>query len=98
MIHENTPALCLLEVLNAYDLKGKARHSAGCLLIEAACGMVSTFVSQGRVFAATRGRNGNLVVSVEAIYPNGREQAKTLAVASLAMRGRAQQAMKGVAK
>ena len=92
MIHENTPALCLLGVLNAYGLKGKARRDAGQMLIEAACGMVSTFVSHGRVFAATRGRNGNLVVSVEAIYPKGREQAKALAVASLAMRGRAQKA------
>ena len=91
MIYENTPAACLLEVLNAYDLHGKSRSDAGQMLIEAACGMVSTFTTKGRVFAATRGRNGNLVVSVEAIYPNGREQAKRLAVASLAMRGRAQE-------
>ena len=90
MIYENHPAQCLLEVLNAYDLRGKSRHDAGCMLIEAACGHVSTFTAKGRVFAATRGRNGNLVVSVEAIYPKGREAAKALAMASLAMRGRAQ--------
>ena len=91
MIYENTPAACLLDVLNAYDLRGKSRSDAGQMLIEAACGMVSTFTVKGRVFAATRGRNGNLVVSVEAIYPHGREAAKALAVASLAMRGRAQE-------
>lgn len=90
MIYENTPAQCLLDVLNAYGLRGKSRHNAGCMLIEAAVGHVSVFTAKGRVFAATRGRNGNLVVAVEAIYPNGREAAKTLAVASLAMRGRAQ--------
>lgn len=90
MIYENTPAACLLDVLNAYGLRGKSRSDAGQMLIEAACGMVSTFTARGRVFAATRGRNGNLVVAVEAIYPKGREAAKTLAVASLAMRGRAQ--------
>lgn len=90
MIHENTPAQCLLDVLNAYRLRGKSRHDAGCMLIEAAVGHVSVFTAKGRVFAATRTRNGNLVVAVEAIYPNGREAAKTLAVASLAMRGRAQ--------
>ena len=92
MIYENTPARCLLDILNAYGLKGKSRSDAGQMLIEAACGMVSTFVSKGRVFAATRGWNGNLVVSVEAIYPNGRESAKVLAIAALAMRGRAQKA------
>lgn len=90
MIYEDTPARCLLEVLNAYDLRGKGRHDAGCMLIEAACGYASVFTARGRVFAATRGRNGNLVVSVETIYPKGREAAKALAVASLAMRGRAQ--------
>lgn len=90
MMHENTPAACLLDVLNAYDLRGKSRSDAGQMLIEAAVGHVSVFTAKGRVFAATRGRNGNLVVSVEAIYPKGREQAKALAVASLAMRGRAQ--------
>nr|DAV52936.1 MAG TPA: hypothetical protein [Caudoviricetes sp.] len=90
MIHENTSAKCLLDVLNAYDLRGKSRSDAGQMLIEAAVGHVSVFTAKGRVFAATRGRNGNLVVSVEAIYPNGREAAKALAVASLAMRGRAQ--------
>lgn len=90
MIYENTPATCLLDVLNTYGLRGKSRSDAGQMLIEAACGMVSIFTARGRVFAATKGRNGNLVVSVEAIYPRGREQAKTLAVASLAMRGRAQ--------
>lgn len=90
MIYENTPAQCLLDVLNAYDLRGKSRSGAGCMLIEAAVGHVSVFTAKGRVFAATRGRNGNLVVSVEAIYPKGREAAKALAVASLAMRGRAQ--------
>lgn len=90
MIHENTPAACLLDVLNTYSLRGKSRSDAGQMLIEAACGMVSTFTAKGRVFAATRGRNGSLVVSVEAIYPKGREAAKALAVASLAMRGRAQ--------
>lgn len=90
MIHENTPAACLLDVLNTYGLRGKSRSDAGQMLIEAACGMVSTFTAKGRVFAATRGRNGSLVVSVEAIYPKGREAAKALAVASLAMRGRAQ--------
>lgn len=92
MIYENTPAQCLLDVLNAFDLRGKSRSDAGQMLIEAACGRVSTFTAKGRVFAATRGRNGNLVVSVEAIHPRGREQAKQLAVASLAMRGRAQKA------
>nr|DAR60760.1 MAG TPA: hypothetical protein [Caudoviricetes sp.] len=92
MIHENHPARALLDVLNTYDLRGKSRSDAGQMLIEAACGMVSVFTAKGRVFAATLGRNGNLVVSVEAIYPNGREQAKALAIASLAMRGRAQQA------
>lgn len=90
MIHENTPAQCLLGVLNAYGLRGKSRSDAGQMLIEAAVGHVSVFTVKGRVFAATRGRNGNLVVAVEAIYPKGREAAKTLAVASLAMRGRAQ--------
>lgn len=90
MIYENTPAACLLDILNAYDLRGKSRSDAGQMLIEAAVGHVSVFTANGRVFAATRGRNGNLVVSVEAIYPKGREQAKALAVASLAMRGRAQ--------
>lgn len=90
MMHENTPAACLLDILNAYDLRGKSRSDAGQMLIEAAVGHVSVFTAKGRVFAATRGRNGNLVVSVEAIYPKGREQAKALAVASLAMRGRAQ--------
>lgn len=90
MIYENAPALCLLEVLNAYDLRGKSRSDAGRMLIEAAVGHVSIFTAKGRVFAATRGRNGNLVVAVEAIYPKGREAAKQLAVASLAMRGRAQ--------
>lgn len=90
MMHENTPAACLLDILNAYDLRGKSRSDAGQMLIEAAVGHVSVFMAKGRVFAATRGRNGNLVVSVEAIYPKGREQAKALAVASLAMRGRAQ--------
>lgn len=90
MIHENTPAQCLLDTLNAYGLRGKSRHDAGCMLIEAAAGHVSVFTAKGRVFAATRGRNGNLVVSVEAIYPKGREAAKAIAVASLAMRGRAQ--------
>lgn len=90
MIYENTSAACLLDVLNAYGLRGKSRSDAGQMLIEAAVGHVSVFTAKGRVFAATRGRNGNLVVSVEAIYPNGREAAKTLAVASLAMRGRAQ--------
>lgn len=90
MIHENTPAACLLDILNAYDLRGKSRSDAGQMLIEAAVGHVSVFTAKGRVFAATRGRNGNLVVSVEAIYPRGREAAKALAVASLAMRGRAQ--------
>lgn len=90
MIYENTPAACLLDILNAYDLRGKSRSDAGQMLIEAAVGHVSVFTAKGRVFAATRGRNGNLVVAVEAIHPNGREQAKALAVASLAMRGRAQ--------
>ena len=90
MIYEDTPAACLLDVLNAYGLKGKSRSDAGQMLIEAACGMVSVFTARGRIFAATRGRNGNLVISVEAIYPRGREAAKALAVASLAMRGRAQ--------
>lgn len=90
MIYEKTPARCLLDVLNAYGLRGKSRSDAGQMLIEAAVGHVSVFTAKGRVFAATRGRNGNLVVSVEAIYPNGREAAKALAVASLAMRGRAQ--------
>lgn len=90
MIHENTPAACLLGILNTYSLRGKSRSDAGQMLIEAAAGHVSVFTAKGRVFAATRGRNGNLVVSVEAIYPNGREAAKALAVASLAMRGRAQ--------
>lgn len=90
MMHENTPAQCLLDILNAYDLRGKSRSDAGQMLIEAAVGHVSVFTAKGRVFAATRGRNGNLVVSVEAVYPKGREQAKALAVASLAMRGRAQ--------
>lgn len=90
MIHENIPAKCLLDVLNAYGLRGKSRSDAGQMLIEAAVGHVSVFTAKGRVFAATRGRNGNLVVAAEAIYPNGREAAKTLAVASLAMRGRAQ--------
>lgn len=90
MIHENTPAACLLDILNAYDLRGKSRSDAGQMLIEAAVGHVSVFTAKGRVFAATRGRNGNLVVAVEAIYPKGREAAKALAVASLAMRGRAQ--------
>lgn len=90
MIHENTSAKCLLDVLNAYDLRGKSRSDAGQMLIEAAVGHVSVFTAKGRVFAATRGRNGNLVVAVEAIYPKGREAAKALAVASLAMRGRAQ--------
>lgn len=90
MMHENTPAACLLDILNAYDLRGKSRSDAGQMLIEAAVGHVSVFTAKGRVFAATRGRNGNLVVAVEAIYPKGREQAKALAVASLAMRGRAQ--------
>lgn len=90
MMHENTPAACLLDILNAYDLRGKSRSDAGQMLIEAAVGHVSVFTARGRVFAATRGRNGNLVVAVEAIHPKGREQAKALAVASLAMRGRAQ--------
>lgn len=90
MIYENAPAQCLLDVLNAYGLRGKSRSDAGKMLIEAACSHVSVFTAKGRVFAATRGRNGNLVVAVEAIYPNGREAAKALAVASLAMRGRAQ--------
>lgn len=90
MIYENTPAQCLLDVLNAYGLRGKSRSDAGQMLIEAACGHVSVFTAKGRVFAATRGRNGNLVVAVEAIYPKGREAAKALAVASLAMRGHAQ--------
>nr|DAV49025.1 MAG TPA: hypothetical protein [Caudoviricetes sp.] len=90
MIHENAPAQCLPDVLNAYDLKGKSRSDAGQMLIKAACGLVLVFTVKGRVFAATRGRNGNLVVAVEAIYPKGREAAKALAVASLAMRGRAQ--------
>ena len=90
MIYENTPAACLLNVLNAYGLRGKSRSDAGQMLIEAAAGHVSVFTAKGRVFAATRGRNGNLVVSVEAIYPKGREAAKALAVASLAMRGRTQ--------
>ena len=90
MIHENPPAQCLLDVLNAYGLRGKSRSDAGRMLIEAAAGHVSVFTAKGRVFAATRGRNGNLVAAVEAIYPNGREAAKALAVASLAMRGRAQ--------
>lgn len=90
MIYENTPAQCLLDVLNAYGLRGKSRSDAGQMLIEAAVGYVSVFTAKGRVFAATRGRNGKLVVAVEAIYPNGREAAKALAVASLAMRGRAQ--------
>lgn len=90
MMHENTPAACLLDILNAYNLRGKSRSDAGQMLIEAAVGHVSVFTAKGRVFAATRGRNGNLVVAVEAIYPKGREQAKALAVASLAMRGRAQ--------
>lgn len=90
MIYENTPAKCLLDILNAYDLRGKSRSDAGQMLIEAACGHVSVFTAKGRVFAATRGRNGDLVVSMEAIYPKGREAAKALAVASLAMRGRAQ--------
>lgn len=90
MIYENTPAACLLDVLNAYGLRGKSRSDAGQMLIEAAVGHVSVFTAKGRVFAATRGRNGNLVVAVEAIYPNGREAAKALATASLAMRGRAQ--------
>lgn len=90
MIYENTPAQCLLDVLNAYGLRGKSRSDAGQMLIAAAVGHVSVFTAKGRVFAATRGRNGNLVVAVEAIYPRGREQAKQLAVASLAMRGRAQ--------
>lgn len=94
MIYENVPAAALLEVLNAYDLKGLSRHRAGMLLIEAACGQVRTFTAKGRVFAATRGRNGNLVVAIEGIYPNGREQAKALAIASLAMRGRAQEVRK----
>lgn len=90
MIYENTPTQCLLDVLNAYGLRGKSRSDAGQMLIEAAVGHVSVFTSKGRVFAATRGRNGNLVVAVEAIYPKGREAAKPLAVASLAMHGRAQ--------
>ena len=90
MIYENTPAQCLLDVLNAYGLRGKSRSDAGQMLIEAAVGHVSVFTAKGRVFAATRGRNGSLVVAVEAIYPHGREAAKALAVASLTMRGRAQ--------
>lgn len=90
MIYEATPAQCLLDVLNAYGLRGKSRSDAGQMLIEAAVGHVSVFTAKGRVFAATRGRNGGLVVVVEAIYPRGREAAKALAVASLAMRGRAQ--------
>lgn len=90
MIYENPPAVCLLKVLNTYGLRGKSRSDAGQMLIEAACGYVSIFTTRGRVFAATRGRNGNLVVSVEAIYPRGREAAKALAIASLAMRGREQ--------
>lgn len=90
MIYENPPAQCLLDVLNTYGLRGKSRSDAGQMLIEAAVGYVSVFTAKGRVFAATRGRNGNLVVSVEAIYPKGREAAKALAAASLAMRGRAQ--------
>lgn len=90
MIHENAPARCLLDVLNAYGLRGNSRSDAGQMLIEAAAGHVSVFTAKGRVFAATRGRNGNLVVAVEAIYPKGREAAKALAVASLAMRGHAQ--------
>lgn len=92
MIYENTPAQCLLDVLNAYDLRSASRHRAGRLLIEAACGQVRTFTARGRVFAAMKGRNGNLVVSIEAIYPGGREAAKALAIASLAMRGRTQEA------
>lgn len=94
MIHENAPAKCLIDVLNAYQLRGKARYDAGCMLMEAAVGHVSVFVSGRWMFAATRGRTGNLVVAVEAIYPNGREAAKALAVASLAMRGRAQRGRK----
>lgn len=90
MIYENPPAQCLLDVLNAYGLRGKSRSDAGQMLIEAAVGHVSVFTAKGRVFAATRGGNGNLVVAVEAIYPKGREAAKTLAMASLTMRGRAQ--------
>lgn len=90
MIYENTPAQCLLDVLSAYDLRGASGRRAGCLLIEAACGQVRTFTAKGRVFAAMKGRNGNLVVAIEAIYPGGREAAKALAVASLTMRGRAQ--------
>lgn len=90
MIYDSTPAQCLLDVLNAYGLRGKSRSDAGQMLIEAAVGHVSAFTAKGRVFAATRGRNGNLVVSVEVIYQKGREAAKALAVASLAMRGRAQ--------
>ena len=48
MIHENTPVACLLEVLNAYDLRGKSRSDAGQMLIEAACGMISIFTAKGR--------------------------------------------------
>lgn len=43
MIHENTPAQCLLDVLNAYGLRGKSRSDAGQMLIEAAVGHVSVF-------------------------------------------------------
>lgn len=90
MIYENTPSICLLDVLNRFGLSGKSRSEVGRMLMKAACGHVSVFTARGLVFAATRGGNGNLVVSVEAIYPRGREAAKALAVASLAMRGRAQ--------
>jgi len=90
MIYENTPAKCLIDVLNAYQLRGDARRDAVAMLMAACAGEVSVFSSGHWMFAATRGRNGEMVVAVEVIYPGGREAAKALAVASLAMRGRAQ--------
>lgn len=90
MMFQGTAPTLMIQLLDRYALTGKTRKHAGLMLMEAACGIVTTFRTRGHVWAATKGRDGSLTVAVEAHPEGDHSAAKAVAVASLAMRGRAQ--------